>query len=301
MSLAERLKEFVAIPTTPRYEPGDRKAKVIAICSQKGGVGKTTTAVNLGTCFSFFHGKKVLVIDLDPQGHVEKSLGALIKGGVEYTPLSKILADKKGEVLDAVVQTELENFHLTPGDKELIQAESAISTRIGREFILRQSLEIARTHYDLILFDCPPSLGNLTLNALVASDYAILPCEMSVLAFEGVSDILETFREIGERLNPKLKLLGVLFTRVDGRNITMNDLIIENMKKFVDGKLFKTQITVNTAINKSQLEGRPIFHFAPSSTGSENYQALAAEVLDRLRDRKVKESPRKNQPLAQSA
>jgi len=200
-----------------------------------------------------------------------------------------------------VVKTELEAFHLTPGDKELINAEAGISSRIGREFILQKAMEIARTHYDLILFDCPPSLGSLTINALVASDFALLPCEMSVLAFEGVSDILETIREVAEKLNPKLKMLGILFTRVDGRNVTMNELIQENMKKFADGKLFKTLIAVNTDINKAQLDGRPIFHYAPSSTGSENYQALAVEVLDRLRDRKVKESPRKNQQLAQSA
>lgn len=282
MSITDKLRELVSLDT-PKYEAGTKKAKLIAVCSQKGGVGKTTTAVNLGTSFASFHNKKVLVVDLDPQGHVEKSLSALVQNGLAYNPLSKVLMEKHGDLLDAAIKTELENFHLTAGDKELVGTESAIGTRIGREFILRESLATARTHYDFIFFDCPPSLGNLTMNALVAADYAILPCEMSVLAFEGVSDVLETFREINVRLNEKLKLLGVLFTRVDGRNTTMNDLIIENMKKFVAEKLFRTQIAVNTAINKSQLEGRPIFHFAPASTGSENYRALAAEVLQRIK------------------
>lgn len=282
MSFAEKIKDLMMV-SGPQYEPGDKHARLIAICSQKGGVGKTTTAVNLGSSLTYFHRKKVLVVDLDPQGHVEKSLGSLIGDGIEYTPLSKVLEAKKGNILDAVIKTELENFHMTPGDKELVHTETVIASRIGKESVLCSALEIARTHYDFILFDCPPSLGNLTLNALVASDYALIPCEMSVLAFEGASDLLETLREVTERLNQKLSILGVLFTRVDGRNITMNDLIIDNMKKFFDGKILKTRVTVNTALNKAQLEGRPVFHFAPSSTGSINYQSLAAEVLQRIK------------------
>lgn len=282
MSLGTKLKDLIMV-TPPEHEPGERHAHILSICSQKGGVGKTTTAVNLGSALTYFHRKKVLVIDLDPQGHVEKALGSLISDGIEYTPLSKVLEAKKGNVMDAIVKTEIENFHLTPGDRELIQTETVIASRIGKEFVLRSALETARTHYDFILFDCPPSLGNLTLNALVASDYALVPCEMSVLAFEGASDLLETLREITEKLNQKLGILGVLFTRVDGRNVTMNELIIENMRKFFDGKILKTRVTVNTALNKAQLDGRPVFHYSPSSSGSLNYQSLAAEVLQRIR------------------
>ena len=228
MSLADRIKDIMLV-TGPQYEAGEKKAVVIAICSQKGGVGKTTTSVNLGAALSYFHGKKVLVIDLDPQGHVEKSLGSIVNDGIEYTPLSRVLESKKGNILDAVIKTELENFHLTPGDKSLNQTDSVLASRIGKEFILRMAMEVAKTHYDFILLDCPPSLGNLTLNGLVASDYALVPCEMSVLAFEGVTDLLETLHEVSERLNKSLSVLGVLFTRVDGRNLTMNGLILENM------------------------------------------------------------------------
>ncbi len=281
MSLSDTLKDLI-LPST-RYEPGDKKAQVIAVCSQKGGVGKTTTSVNLGTSLAYFQGKSVLVIDLDPQGHVEKSLGAIVNDGIEYTPTSKVLEARNGDILDAVVKTDLENFHLTPGDKTLVQSESVLSSRIGKEFILRRAMEVARTHYDVILIDCPPSLGNLTLNALVAADSVLIPCEMSVLAFEGVTDLLETLREVTERLNPGLDVLGVLFTRVDGRNLNMNQLILENMKRFFNGKILKTNITINTALNKAQLEGRPVFHYAPDSSGATHYNALAEEVVGRLK------------------
>ena len=296
MSIADRLKGLVSV-VQPQYEEGDKKAVVIAISSQKGGGGKTTTAVNLGSALCQFHQKKVLVIDLDPQGHVEKALGALIHDGLEYTPLSKVLTAKRGNILDAVIRTEMENLHITPGDHDLIEAEVILGSRIGKEFIMQQALATARTHYDYVLFDCPPSLGNLTLNALVASDYVLLPCEMSVLAFEGVSDLLDTLQEVGEKLNQKLQVMGVLFTRYDGRNITMNSLIIDNMRKYFNGKIFKTSIAVNTAINKSQLDGRPIFQYAPSSSGSQNYQSLATEVVQRIKKRPAT----KYQRLAKSA
>jgi len=284
--LTDKIKELISVENgngTPKPDRGGKKACVISICSQKGGVGKTTTAVNLGSALAKFFGKKVLICDLDPQGHVEKAIGATIPEGVEYSPLSTILTRKKSNLLDAIVQTELENLSVTPGDKNLYETENLLSTKIGKEFILQDALKVARTHYDVVLFDCPPNLGNLTLNALVASDFCLVPCEMSVLAFEGVNDLIETLETVNERLNKKLKLLGVVMTRVDVRNISMNRVIEENLNNYFKGKIFKTQIHVNTALNKAQLEGRPIFDFAPSSSGSENYQALADELLKKLK------------------
>lgn len=287
MALTDRLKSLVTDTTLSdppnQGDRGGKDATIIALCSQKGGVGKTTTAINLGAILARDCEKRVLVVDLDPQGHVEKSLGALIPDGLEYIPMSEILTKKRGDILDAVIQTEWENLAITPGDKDLYNTEGALSTKIGREFIVKNALALAGTHYDFILFDCPPNLGALTLNALVASDYCIVPCEMSVLAFEGVTDLLETLETITERLNPQLRILGVVFTRVDLRNVTMNDVIEKSLRDYFKGPIFKTQITVNTDLNKAQLEGQPIIAFAPSASGSHNYRALTEEVLKKLR------------------
>jgi len=285
MSLTQKIKELIDTEihkAVNQYPRGKRKAKIIAICSQKGGVGKTTTAVNLSSALVKFHDKKVLVTDMDPQGHVEKSLASMIEEGIDYTPLSEILMAKRGEMLEGIVKTNYENLHITPGDRTLYETEGQLASKLGREFILTNSLEIAKTHYDYIVIDCPPNLGNLTINALCSADYVVIPCEMSVLAFEGVSDLLETLETISHRLNKGLKILGVLFTRVDGRNIQMNELVEENMHQYFKGKIFKNKIAVNTDLNKAQLEGEPVFDYAPSSTGSTNYKALSNEIVKKL-------------------
>jgi len=280
--LTDKIRQLISSDSA-KYTKGNKKAKTIAICSQKGGVGKTTTAVNLGAAFTEFHNKKVLLIDLDPQGHVEKSLGAIIPDGLEYTPISTTLTKKKGNMLDSIIQTKIDSLHITPGDRSLYETEGTLSGKIGREFILSASLKTARTQYDYIFLDCPPNLGTLTINALCASDFVVVPCEMSVLAFEGVTDLLDTLDTVNDRLNKTLKVLGVVFTRVDGRNITMNQLVEENLKNYFKGNIFKTRITVNTDLNKAQLEGQPVFDFSPSSTGAANYATLAEEMLKKLR------------------
>ncbi|EKD50579.1 MAG: hypothetical protein ACD_62C00495G0006 [uncultured bacterium] len=284
-SITEKIKGLIQAEIKQSFtqQPkGSKKAKIIAVCSQKGGVGKTTTAVNLASALVKFHKKKVLLTDLDPQGHVEKSLATVIEEGIDYSPISQILLAKKGEILDGVVKTTLENLHITPGDKALYETEGQLASKLGREFILQNTFATAQTHYDFIIIDCPPSLGNLTINALCAADYAVIPCEMSVLAFEGVTDLIDTLETIKTRLNRKLHVLGVLFTRVDRRNVMMNEIVEENMKKQFHNRVFKNQITINTALNKAQLEGEPVFDFAPSSSGAKNYAALANELLGKI-------------------
>jgi chromosome partitioning protein len=201
--------------------------------------------------------------------------------------MSTILSTKKGNVMEGVIPTELENFFLTPGDKTLYETESLLATKIGKEFILSDAVATAKSHFDFIIIDCPPNLGNLTLNALVASDYCLVPCEMSVLAFEGVNDLVETLETVNERLNKRLRILGVLLTRVDGRNINMNQVIEANIRNFFHNKVFSTQIAINTALNKAQLEGLPVFQNYGSSTGSQNYQTLAEEFLKKLKKQKA--------------
>ncbi len=286
--LTDKIKELLTVEGQNDADTDPNKknrAVLVSVCSQKGGVGKTTTAVNLACALAQFHNKKVLVVDLDPQGHVEKSLGALIPDGVEYTQLSTLLLKKRGNILEGIVPTELENFHLTPGDKALYETEGLLSTKIGKEFILGDILKPALSHFEIILFDCPPNLGNLTLNALVCSDFCLVPCEMSVLAFEGVNDLVETLETVNDRLNKRLRMLGVLFTRVDNRNKTMNEVVENNIRNYFQGKVFKSRIHINTALNKAQLEGLPVFHNHPSSTGSQDYQALADEFLKKIRSR----------------
>ncbi|HCU24948.1 MAG TPA: chromosome partitioning protein ParA [Deltaproteobacteria bacterium] len=284
--LTDKIKSILTLESSTALsslDVGKKRATLVSICSQKGGVGKTTTAVNLGTAIAKYHSKKVLVVDLDPQGHVEKSLGGIIPEGVEYLPMSTVLSSKQGNVMDGVISTDLENFFITPGDKTLYETESLLATKIGKEYILREAMKIARSQFDFVIFDCPPNLGNLTLNALVASDFCVVPCEMSVLAFEGVNDLVETLETVNERLNPRLKILGVLLTRVDGRNVNMNQIIETNIQNIFRGKVFKSQIAINTALNKAQLEGLPVYDNYAGSSGSINYQELAEEILKKLK------------------
>jgi len=268
--------------TTTSSSAGDQKSLILAVCSQKGGVGKTTSAVNLAFTLSALHGKHVLLIDLDAQGHVESSLTSMIPDGQSYRPLSGILMEKSGDIMDGIVKTELDGFDITPGDKTLIETESLITTKIGKEFLLREALANASTHYDFIIIDCPPNLGNLTLNALVASKFSMIPCEMSVLSLEGVSDIFETIDTINERLNRRLMVLGILLTRVDHRNLTMNKAVRGQLETHAKGYLFDIEISVNTALSKAQMAGKPALLYAPSSSGSKNYRSLATEILQRL-------------------
>lgn len=271
-------------PASPAPAPaGTRRAAVIAVAAQKGGVGKTTTTVNLACALAQTHGERVLVIDIDPQGHVASSLRDAVR--IAGTSLSDILLAPNGrDLMDAVQDSEIAGLALTPPDKALNETDTRLSTRVGREYILQGALRAARTHFDTILIDCPPNLGNLTLNALVAADQVLIPCDMSILAFEGVADLLGTVEVVNERLRHPLEVLGILRTRVDGRTQQINEAIGAALSDNYQPLLLETTIPVNSALAQAQAAGRSIFQFSPQSRGAQAYRALAAEVVARRRD-----------------
>jgi len=264
-----------------RLERGDRQATVIAVAAQKGGVGKTTTTVALASAWARFHDKKVLVVDLDPQAHVNVALGDMVEVGGGN--LSEVLIDNDGtEVAEIAAQTTIENLHVTPVDPELIRTEQNLTAKIGKELLLKSAMEITRSHYDLILLDCPPNIGSLTLNALVAADHVLIPCNPTALAVSGVSGLFEVIDEIAQQLNPYLGVLGVVLTRVDGRNVRTNTAVMDLLEDSWGELLVPTRIGTSNALAEAQLSGRDVHSFAPRSRGAEQYQELAKVLLDRI-------------------
>jgi chromosome partitioning protein len=278
--LRQGLKRLLS-PEPARYVRGQRRATVLAVSSQKGGVGKTTTAVCLAASLARFHEKATVVLDMDAQGHVQTALAKHVLGGGGRLS-DVLLSEDRADVLDAISDTGLRNLHLTRSDPRLSEAESLMSTRIGKEMLLRDALAVTRTHYDVIVVDCPPNLGNLTLNALVAADWVIAPCDASPLAVQGVTDLVRTMATINSRLNRSLDLLGVVLTRIDGRNSIVNAAVQQELEGDFGELLFETAIGVDTSLSKSQFAGTSIFDFAPESRAALQYRALADEVAERL-------------------
>ncbi len=269
-----------------RYPNGDRRARVVSIATVKGGVGKTTTAVNLASAIADGHHRRVLLIDLDAQGHCSTSLDAVIdqeRIDDEFVALSDVLlSDEELEILDSAVETDVDGLSITPADPGLADAEGRISQEIGKEMLLRDALEVTRTHYDLILIDCPPNKGNLTLNALVASDDVLIPTDLSPLAVEGADELLTTVLKVRRRLDQELEILGVVLTRVDGRTVTINEEVRETIDDAWGELVLEQHIGINTRLSQAQMAGEPIFKHAPDSRGARHYSRLADEVLERL-------------------
>jgi chromosome partitioning protein len=266
----------------PEARPrGDKSARVLAVAAQKGGVGKTTTAVNLACALAADFGERVLLLDVDPQAHVAASLRDVLKPGA--VTLSQILlAETPRDLMDAVVPTSIEGLSITPADKGLHEAENRLASRVGRETLLQAALDTARTWFDTIVIDCPPNLGNLTLNALVAADAVLVPCDMSILALEGVADLLESVQTVNIRLRHPLDVLGILRTRVDARNRSVNETVGGLLSDNFGDLVLDTIVPVNSALAQAQAAGQPIFAFRPRSKGATAYHQLAAEVRTRV-------------------
>lgn len=259
---------------------GNRHATILAVAAQKGGVGKTTTSVNLAAALARNHDLHVLLVDLDPQGHVGAALRKQIRPG--GGSLSSVLVDESGarEVMDVATGTDVPRLRVTPVDASLGTTEDLLHARIGKELVLRDALRCTRTHYDAIILDCPPNLGNLTLNGLVAADQVLVPCDPSPLAVKGVHALVRTIDTVASRLNPEIDVLGVLLTRVDGRNRTLNERIVADIEA---DALVPVQIGISTALAKAQMEGTDVFDFDPTSRAAEQYAALASWVAERIR------------------
>lgn len=262
-------------------ELGHRQAEVIAVCAQKGGVGKTTTAVNLAAGLAKRAGKKVLLVDMDAQGHCQFALHGVIQGG-SATTLSEVLLGRRRDIREIERPTTIEGLWIAPSDKALGSAEGQMSQKIGKEFLLKSALKVARTHYDVIVIDCPPNLGSLTVNALLAADWLLVPCDMSVLSVEGVDDIFETVETIADTLNHDLAVLGVIRTRYDARNHKVNEAVEHSLRRHAR-HVMQSRIPVNTTLAQAQLEGLPICSFSPTCRGALAYGELADDVAKRLR------------------
>lgn len=266
---------------TPTTAPGPHDAHVVAVCASKGGVGKTTTAVHLAAGLAALRRRRTLVVDLDPQGHVGRCLDRVAQ--LRPGALAELLTSpERRDLHEAALPTRIPDLHLTAPDPALADADKALTTRIGREHVLRRALRAARTHYEFIVLDCPPNLGNLTINALVGADSVVVPCDPSPLALQGVEDLLRAVDLIDDQLGARPTLLGVLKTKVDRRNQRVHRAIGATLARTYGTTLFRTEIRINTALAQAQLDGRPVFDSRPGSTGAADYAAWVDEVLERV-------------------
>lgn len=271
------------VSSSPSYPIGDKNADIISVATVKGGVGKTTTSVNLAAGLAQFADKDVLLIDLDAQGHCASSLSSFVPDLEPESSVSDVLLnDEETDMLDAVVSSRLSGIDLTPSDSNLSETEGLISQKIGKEKLLDDALEYTRTHYDVIVIDSPPNNGNLTLNALLASDYVLIPTVLSPLAVQGADELMGTVMTVNRRLENETEILGVLLTRVDKRTGAINRDVLNEIEQGWGDILLETKIGINTQLKKAQLAGEPIFEFASNSRGAAHYRELADEVARKL-------------------
>ncbi len=248
-------------------------SKVISIVNQKGGVGKTTTAVNLAAGLGR-QGCKVLLIDIDPQGNSTSGYG-LNKRDIRLS--SYDILTRSAKIEDATVETQFEGVSILPSNMDLAGAEIEMIDLPKRENLLKAAISLVRSNYDYILLDCPPSLGLITLNALTASDTVLVPIQCEYYALEGLSQLMSTVRLIRQKYNPLLELEGVLLTMFDGR-LNLTQQVVAEVKKYFPRKVFKTFIPRTVRLSEAPSFGQPIQYFDRSNKGALAYDALAAEI-----------------------
>jgi chromosome partitioning protein len=270
------LPDFPEPPPLTEHGP----ARVIAMCNQKGGVGKTTTTINLGAALAEY-GRKVLLVDFDPQGSLSVGLG-LNPHDMEHT-VYNLLMQRDIALDEVVVESGIPGMDLLPSNIDLSAAEVQLVHEVAREQTLSRVIAPAIEHYDVILIDCQPSLGLLTVNALTASDGVIVPLECEYFALRGVALLKNTIDKVQERLNPRLEIDGVLGTMFDGRTLHGRE-VMERLVQAWDEKVFHTVIRRTVKFSDSTVAGEPITSYAAGSTGADAYRQLAREVAARCLD-----------------
>ncbi|BCZ27300.1 sporulation initiation inhibitor protein Soj [Claveliimonas bilis] len=250
--------------------------RIIAIANQKGGVGKTTTAINLSACLAE-KGKKVLSIDMDPQGNMTSGLG-VSKDEVEKTVYDLIIGE--AEIEDIICREVSENLDILPTNIDLSAAEIELIGIDYKEYIIKKEVEKIRDNYDFIIIDCPPSLSMLTINAMTTADSVLVPIQCEYYALEGLSQLIHTIELVRERLNPVLSIEGVVFTMYDARtNLSLQ--VVENVKDNLNQNIYKTIIPRNIRLAEAPSYGMPINQYDSKSAGAESYRLLADEVINK--------------------
>jgi len=257
-----------------RDERRDYMGRIIAIANQKGGVGKTTTSINLSAALAE-KGKKVLVIDTDPQGNTTSGFG-IDKNDLEDTIYELILGECS--IRDCIIKNVIENVSVLPANVNLAAAEIELIGVEKKEFILKGEVDYVKDQYDYIIIDCPPSLNALTINALTTADSVLVPIQCEYYALEGLSQLIHTVNLVKERLNPSLDMEGVVFTMYDSRtNLSMQ--VVENVKNHLNQNVYNTVIPRNIRLAEAPSYGQPITIYDPKSAGAEAYLKLADEVI----------------------